>query len=198
MSVMAPQGGEAPLRIRRVDAIPVGLPLKKAVVMAGERIETSLNLLVRIEAANGLVGWSEASSAPQMTGDVLPGMVAVVDSFLAPILLAQDAMQRAALSKRCARALVGNSGAKCAVDMALADLVGQHLGVSMADLFGGALREDLLPMYLLGNAKIEDDIAEAQRRDPALSRRGPHRLPVAHRRGFAAQAGGSRSRHHRE
>ncbi|MFO0481121.1 MAG: mandelate racemase/muconate lactonizing enzyme family protein [bacterium] len=153
----------APLKIRRIDAIPVALPLKKPVVMAGERIERSMNLLVRIEAEDGLVGWGEASSAPQMTGDLLPGMVAAVDTCLAPLLAGQDALQRAALARRCARALVGNTGAKCAVDMALADLVGRHLGVSLADLFGGALREDLLPMYLLGNPRIEDDIAEAQR-----------------------------------
>ena len=153
----------APLKIRRIDAIPVALPLKKPVVMAGERIERSMNLLVRIEAEDGLVGWGEASSAPQMTGDLLPGMVAAVDTYLAPLLAGQDALQRAALARRCARALVGNTGAKCAVDMALADLVGRHLGVSLADLFGGALREDLLPMYLLGNPKVEDDIAEARR-----------------------------------
>jgi muconate cycloisomerase len=153
----------APLKIRRVDPIPVALPLKKPVVMAGECIEQSMNLLVRIEAENGLVGWGEASSAPQMTGDLLPGMVAAVDTYLGPLLVGRDALQRAALSRRCARALVGNTGAKCAVDMALADLVGRHLGVSLADLFGGALREDLLPMYLLGNPRIEDDIAEARR-----------------------------------
>ncbi len=153
----------APLKIRRVDPIPVALPLKKPVVMAGECIERSMNLLVRIEAENGLVGWGEASSAPQMTGDLLPGMVAAVDTYLGPLLVGRDALKRAALSRRCARALVGNTGAKCAVDMALADLVGRHLGVSLADLFGGALREDLLPMYLLGNPRIEDDIAEARR-----------------------------------
>ncbi|MFN9130942.1 MAG: hypothetical protein ACK5V7_19225, partial [bacterium] len=76
----------APLKIRRIDAIPVALPLKKPVVMAGERIERSMNLLVRIEAEDGLVGWGEASSAPQMTGDLLPGMVAAVDTYLAPLL----------------------------------------------------------------------------------------------------------------
>ena len=152
-----------PLKIRRVDPIPVALPLKKPVVMAGERIERSMNLLVRIEAENGLVGWGEASSAPQMTGDLLPGMVAAVNLYLGPLLVGQDATRRAALASRCARALVGNTGAKCAVDMALADLVGRHLGVSLADLFGGALREDLMPMYLLGNPKVEDDIAEARR-----------------------------------
>ena len=152
-----------PLKITRVEAIPVALPLTKPVVMAGERIERSQNLLVRVEADNGLVGWGEASSAPLMTGDVLPGMVAAVDRYLAPIVTGQDALQRAALQQRCATALLGNTGAKCALDMAINDLVGRHLGVSLADLFGGRLRDVVVPMYLLGNSKVEDDIAEAQR-----------------------------------
>jgi muconate cycloisomerase len=45
--------------------------------------------------------------------------------------------------------------------MALADLAGRHLGVTLADLYGGALREEVEPMYLLGNPRVEDDIAEA-------------------------------------
>jgi muconate cycloisomerase len=156
-----------PLRIARVDAVPVALPLKKPVVMAGERIERSFNLLVRIEAESGLTGWGEASSAPVMTGDLLTGMVAAVNERLAPRLLGEDAMRRAALVRGFERVLIGNTGAKCAVEMALADLVGQHLGVSVADMFGGPVREDLVPMYLLGNPRIEDDIAEAKREHAA-------------------------------
>lgn len=151
-----------PLIVKRVEAIPVALPLAKPVVMAGERIAHAFNLLVRIEAENGLTGWGEAASAPLMTGDVLQGMVAAVNDYLAPLVTGQDALRRADLAQRCARALLHNTGAKCAVDMALNDLVGRHLGVSLADLFGGALRETLQPMYLLGNPRVEDDIAEAK------------------------------------
>lgn len=153
-----------PLTIKSVEAIPVALPLHKPVVMAGERIENAFNLLVRIEAANGLVGWGEAASAPLMSGDVLPGMVAAVNDYLAPLVSGKDALRRAELVKRCAHALLHNTGAKCAVDMAITDLVGKHLGVSLADLHGGAAREVLQPMYLLGNPKVEDDVAEAQAR----------------------------------
>lgn len=150
-----------PLTIAGVEAIPVALPLRKPVVMSGERIERSQSLLVRVEATNGLVGWGEASAAPLMTGDVLPGMVAAVNDHLAPLVLGQDALARAELARRCSGALLHNTGAKCALDMAVNDLVGRHLGVTLADLFGGALREELKPMYLLGNPRIEDDIAEA-------------------------------------
>ena len=151
----------APLTIARVDAIPVALPLRKPVVMAGERIERSQSLLVRVEAANGLVGWGEASAAPLMTGDTLPGMFAAVTDHLAPLVRGQNALDRARLAARCASALLHNTGAKCALDMAINDLVGRHLGVSLCDLFGGALRDEVQPMYLLGNPKVEDDIGEA-------------------------------------
>ena len=153
-----------PLAIKHIEAIPVALPLHKPVVMAGERIERSKNLLVRIEAANGLVGWGEAASAPTMTGDVLPGMVAAVNDHLAPLIEGKDALQRAELAQRIGHAVHGNGGAKCAVDMALNDLAGRHFGVSLADMFGGAVRESLRPMYLLGNPKVADDVAEAQKK----------------------------------
>jgi muconate cycloisomerase len=153
-----------PLAIKHIEAIPVALPLVKPVVMAGERIERSRNLLVRIEAANGLVGWGEAASAPTMTGDVLPGMVAAVNDHLAPLVDGKDALHRAEIAQRIGHAVHGNGGAKCAVDMALYDLVGRHLGVSLADMFGGAVRETLQPMYLLGNPRVADDVAEAQKK----------------------------------
>ena len=154
----------AALEIVRVEAIPVALPLKKPVVMAGERIERAFNLIVRVEAANGLVGWGEAASAPLMTGDVLPGMVAAVKDHLAALVTGQDAMQHAELAERCSRALLHNTGAKCALDMAIHDLVGRQLGVTLADLYGGAVREAVKPMYLLGNPRVEDDVAEARRK----------------------------------
>lgn len=78
------------------------------------------------------------------------------------LVVGQDALQRAALARRCAGALLANTGAKCALDMAINDLVGRHLGVPVADLHGGAVRDVLQPMYLLGNPKVEDDIAEVQ------------------------------------
>ena len=69
---------------------------------------------------------------------------------------------RAALARRLGRVLYGNTGARSAVEMALHDLVGRALGVSCTDLLGGALRDRVRPMWLLGNDRGEDDVAEAQ------------------------------------
>ena len=102
--------------------------------------------------------------APTMTGDVLPGMVAAVNEHLAPLVTGKDALKRAELAQVCAHALHHNGGPKCAVDGAIADLVGRHLNVPLSDLYGGALREEITAMYLLGNPRIEDDIAETHKK----------------------------------
>src|SRR5260370_42571345 len=70
------------LRIRRIDAIPVALPLAKPMAMSGVTVKDAENLLVRIEAADGTLGWGEAASAPTMTGDTLAGLVAAVREHL--------------------------------------------------------------------------------------------------------------------
>src|SRR5689334_22033807 len=80
----------APLTIRRIEAIPVALPLKSPMKMAGITITKAENLLVRVESADGTVGWGEAPSAPTMTGDTLGGLVAAVRDHLAPLLVGKD------------------------------------------------------------------------------------------------------------
>lgn len=155
----------APLIIRRVDAIPVALPLKAPMTMSGVTIATAENLLVRIEAQGGAIGWGEAASAPTMTGDTLPGLVAAVRDHLGPLLVGQDALARATLRPMLARALVGNPGAHSAVEMALLDLAGRVLNRRVIDIVGKARRAAVRPMWLLGNQTVDDDIAEARAKE---------------------------------
>jgi muconate cycloisomerase len=154
----------SPLIIRRVDAIPVALPLKAPMAMSGVTIATAENLLVRIEAQGGAVGWGEAASAPTMTGDTLAGLVAAVRDHLAPLIVGQDALALPELKAIMARALVGNTGAHSAVEMALLDLAGRVLERRLIDLIGRERRHAVRPMWLLGNATLEKDIAEARTR----------------------------------
>jgi muconate cycloisomerase len=154
----------APLIIRRVDAIPVALPLKAPMTMSGVTIATAENVLVRIEAKGGAVGFGEAASAPTMTGDTLAGLVAAVRDHLAPLLVGQDALARADLKRIMTRALVGNTGAHSAVEMALLDLAGRVLNRRIIDLIGSERRSAVRPMWLLGNPTPDQDIDEAHTR----------------------------------
>jgi muconate cycloisomerase len=157
----APRSETAPLLIRRVDAIAVALPLKAPMKMAAETVTAAQNLIVRIEAADGTVGWGEAASAPTMTGDTQGGLVAAVRDHLASLLADKDARDWPALRKTMHRVLVGNGGAHSAVEMALLDLIGRADGKRLIDLVAKPRRNAVKPMWLLGNPTLEADVAEA-------------------------------------
>lgn len=151
-----------PLTIRRVDAIPVALPLKSPMKMAGITITKAENLLVRVESTNGDVGWGEAPSAPTMTGDTLGGLVAAVRDHLAPLLTAKEAWLNNDPRPMLTRALVGNTGAHSAIEMALLDMACRASRCRLIDhVVSTPVRRAVAPMWLLGNATPEQDIAEA-------------------------------------
>jgi muconate cycloisomerase len=159
--VARPDAKLAPLTIRRVDAIPVALPLKAPMKMANATVATAENLLVRIEATDGTVGWGEAASAPTMTGDTLGGLVAAVRDHIGPALGGKDAHTWPALRPLLRQALLGNGGAHSAVEMAMLDLVGRSTGRRLIDLVGKPRREAVKPMWLLGNKTAAEDVVEA-------------------------------------
>ncbi|MBI3434119.1 MAG: hypothetical protein HY056_03440 [Proteobacteria bacterium] len=151
----------APLLIRRVEAIPVALPLREPVRMAGETVTHACNVIVRIEAADATVGWGEASPSPNMTGDTQGSLLAAI-AHLTPPLIGADAWDRAGIMRRLSAALSGNGGAHSAIEMALLDLAGRSAGVALHALLGGAARAQVAPMWILGNPSLAQDVAQAK------------------------------------
>ena len=152
------------MKIERIEAIPVSLPLAKTVHMAGAEVATSQNVVVRIETDGGLTGWGECASSPSFSGETQGGILAAIDGFLAPALLGEDPMRREALAAAMERKLAGNHGAKAAVDIALFDLAGQALGGPVWELLGGRTRDGARVFWHLANADPEADALEAAAR----------------------------------
>ena len=99
--------------------------------------KTRETLLVRIESNEGDVGWGE--TAP------LPGTRAAIDE-LGLALIGQNPLQYRQLWRSLWGANFGNALAVAGLDMALNDLRGRILNLSVADLFGGRFR-DKVPAY---------------------------------------------------
>lgn len=123
-------------RLEKITAYPIAVPLRTPMKLASESIEVAENLIVHIIDSDGVEGWGEAASAPTMTGETLPGMVAAVERFISPALLGQRVEDIEALGKILHRSIRANSGAKAAVDIALHDLVAKRGGVPVHMLLG--------------------------------------------------------------
>src|SRR5436309_8135499 len=124
------------MKIKRIEPIAVSFPMKKPVVMAGVEIRQADNIVVRIEADNGVVGWGEAASAPTMTGETVESMLAAV-RYLAPAVEGRAVADIAATIAAMTQRMYANHGAKAAIEMALHDLLGRATGQPVHALLGG-------------------------------------------------------------
>jgi D-galactarolactone cycloisomerase len=116
-------------------------------------------LLVKISTDEGLVGWGETFP--------FPGVRATIAEGLAPKLIGQDPMQHRRLWRQLWGPNFGNGMAVGAVDIALHDLRGKALGLPIAELLGGRLR-DRVPVYASGLSYIEGIDAEKQYPETAI------------------------------
>jgi muconate cycloisomerase len=151
-------------RIADIDAFAVAVPLKTPIKMAGITIDTCDNLIVKVTDSDGNVGWGEGSSAPTMTGETVEGMIAAV-KFMTPRLKGVEVEDASQLRNLVEPTMYGNHGAKSAIDGALYDLIGQHLGKPMYELLGGRTRERAPMFWMIAGGPDEMQLARLRRDD---------------------------------
>src|SRR6516162_6359329 len=140
------------MKIKRVEPIAVSFPMKKPVFMAGVEIRRADNVLVRIEADNGVVGWGEAASAPTMTGETVESMMAAI-GYLTPALEGRPAEDIAGALAAMAACMYANSGANAAIEIALHDLVGRATNQPAYALLGG-----------ISTGELNSDLRDAEKK----------------------------------
>lgn len=148
--------------IVRIDTYPVAIPLRAPMVLASETIGAAHNLIVRVGDDEGHWGWGESASAPTMNGELLAGMTAAVRQRLAPAVLGQDCDSLTALEQRLDRAIRGNTGAKAAVAIALADLAARRRGVPFHAVLGPQRHARIPLIAMIGSTDALADVARAQ------------------------------------
>lgn len=124
------------MRIVNLDTYLLEVPLKTPFVTALRRVDTVQDLVVRIELENGCCGYGEAAPTLVISGDSLQSMQAVIHTVFKPLLLGQSIFNFQALVSKLQHAVVGNSSAKAAVDMALYDVRAQLFEVPLCQLLG--------------------------------------------------------------
>ena len=135
LSGVATVVGAAP--VVAVEAIPVALPLRRPISFASGSIETAHNVLVRIRSEAGVVGYAEAQPRPYTYGETQESIIRAVREWFAPRLEGCDPLAPERARARCA-GLEGNRCARAAVEVALADLAAQLLGIPCWMQLGGA------------------------------------------------------------
>jgi len=151
------------MKIKHIEPIAVSFPMKKPVFMAGVEIRRADNVLVRIEADNGAVGWGEAASAPTMTGETVESMMAAI-GYLTPALEGRPAEDIAGALAIMAARMYANSGAKAAIEIALHDLVGRATNQPAYALLGGKQRSRMAVLGVISTGELNSDLRDAEKK----------------------------------
>lgn len=161
----------AGLTIEAVDTYAVALPTIRSFGVSGGSVAVagtpSIRVLVKV-TAGGVTGWGEATPIPAWTYETAESIVTTVDRYLAPAILGRPAWDLDGVTTAFDRAInrgftIGAPLAKCAVDVALHDLLGRALGVSVGVLWGQRRRETIQLGWIVSGqtaAEVADAVAE--------------------------------------
>ncbi|WP_284214658.1 muconate/chloromuconate family cycloisomerase [Comamonas jiangduensis] len=155
----------APVAIERVETFLVDLPTIRPHQLSMATMNGQTLMLVRLYCSDGTVGVGEGTTIGGLAyGAESPeGMKLAIDTYFAPLLVGADASHVPAIMAKLDNAIRDNRFAKCAVETALFDALGQRTGLPVSQLLGGRVRDSLPVAWTLASGDTAKDIDEAER-----------------------------------
>ncbi|AUZ05389.1 muconate cycloisomerase [Vitreoscilla sp. C1] len=163
----------------QIETILIDIPTIRAHRLSVTTMRTQTLVLVKITAADGVVGWGEATTIGGLSyGEESPESIQTnIQTYFAPLLQTMSASNVAQAMQTIHKAINGNRFAKCAVQTALLDIHAKHLGVPVSELLGGRVRDSVPVLWTLASGDTDTDIAEA-REMVALGRHNFFKLKI--------------------
>ena len=137
--------------IETVEAFPVSIPLNHPYKDAN-RIEThSRDVVVKLTASGGAIGWGAGSPRSFPTGETQSSAFTVLKEYLLPLIKGKDPFYLEAIHRDMESTIPFHYAPKSAIDCALHDLQGRILDQPVYNLLGGKIRDempsfDILPL----------------------------------------------------
>ncbi len=118
---------------------------------------------VSVQTDGGITGRAEVAGTARITGETNASIEEAVNLVLAPVVEGRDLSDYSVVLADMGSAMVGNSTAKCAVDVAVHRIVAAWRAVTLAELFGAGPRPIATDMTI-SLAPPPDMATEARRR----------------------------------
>lgn len=159
------------MKIERIEVFPVRLPTKAVLTLPrgpsrtiaeGKRV-----VIVKMTDQDGNVGWGEAGPSRRWSAETTESCASSIREYLAPALVGHDIFDIAGAHARMNQEIAtgmdpGQPIAKCALDLALHDLVCRRLGISLQSWLGSK-RLDRVRLARLVSAATPEEAAALTR-----------------------------------
>ena len=126
------------MKITQVKLGRISTPLRVPFTTALRTVSSVEDVIVELHTDTGAVGYGEAPPTGVITGDTTGAIIGAIRDHIAPAILGRGLDEFEDLTAAVQKALVHNTSAKAAVDMALWDLLGQKYSAPVYRMLGGA------------------------------------------------------------
>lgn len=126
------------MKIQEIQVGTISLPLVRPFKTALRTVEAVNDIVVRVVAEDGSVGYGEAPPTAVITGDTAGSILCAIRDFIRPALVGMELDDLDAVMAKLDGCLVHNTTPKAAVDMALYDLWAKAQGKPLYKLLGDA------------------------------------------------------------
>ena len=149
------------MKITRIETHSQSMPLTRPYSIAFRDITAVRMLFIDLHSDRGLVGRGCASPEEYVTGESAAACAQALSEAPLEWLLGQDPVELNRLCRRLAHTMPATPAARAAVDMALHDLLAQHLDIPLVDLLGRA-HISLPTSITIGIKGVDETLNEAR------------------------------------
>lgn len=137
------------MKITTIETTPINVPIRpdKATVGGRGAHTESPFLIVQVHTDEGITGLGEVSCTPLWSGEDQVTADHFIHTLLAPLLIGEDPRDRTRLTHLMRRTLANNPFTRAGIELALWDIAGKTAGMSLCQLLGGAVRDEVRTKY---------------------------------------------------
>lgn len=148
------------MKIIKIEAWPVDLKMSEPYAIAYETIDSVVNVFLRIETDQGMVGFGCAAPDEAVTGETPEGNLQTIADVVTPSLQGADPLRSAKLLEELKQKIPDQPSALAAVDMALYDLLGKYANLPLWKMLGG-FRDRMMTSVTIGIMPEDETVKRA-------------------------------------
>ncbi len=148
------------MKITRLLTWQEHLPLTRPYTIAYQRVDAVTNWIVELHTDTGLIGYGAAAPSDHVTGETEAMCSEALSQDQLAWLLGSDPRELPLLCRKLSHRMEHTPAARAAVDIALHDLLAQHLGLPLVRMLGQA-HERLPTSITIGIKSIDATLEEA-------------------------------------
>lgn len=152
------------LTIERIETRIVDCPTTRRHKLSNTEISYQSFVIVKAVLSDGTFGYGEAATlgGPRWSEESVEAIKANIDTYIAPVLIGQTALNFEANALRMKTAVSRNSSARAAVEAAIMDAAGKAMHLPVTALLGGAVRDKVEVLWALASGDADQEIEEAR------------------------------------